>query len=636
MTAGGPAVGAEFAGHRIEAVIGEGGMGVVYRARNLALDRVRALKVLAPALSDDARFRERFRRESRLAASIEHPNVIPVHQAGEEGGHLYLAMRLVEGRDLRELVTAGGPLAPGAAAAVIGDVADGLDAAHAAQLIHRDVKPANVLVGGGADAGRVFLTDFGISRTMSGGETVTGTGELVGTVAFVAPEQITGDPVDHRADIYALGAVLYFTLTGQSPFPRENELATLFAHTNAPRPRPSEAMPALTPDLDPIVERAMAVDPEQRFGSAGALRRALDRVIEGEPTVALSARRPAPAPPTTVAAPPVASRRRVWPFVAAAAGLAAAAAAAVLLAGGSGDGKDGASAPTVGTPIAVGRSPTAIAVGPERVWVAAREGDEVDAIDRATDSVAFEIPVPSPTSVAVGFGSVWATSKTDDALYRLDPLEGVEPLAIPLGDGADPTDVAVDNRWVWVANAGAQDVVRVDPDPTVGRQRPARHRAAGARDRRRLRLGDEHPRRVDLAHRPQGTTAARKLDPGRRAAQRRRCGRGCGLGDQQPERHRVRVDPEPGPSWAIRSTPATCRAGSPPGSDTSGWRSAVRTRSRGSTRAPALRPATRSRSASDPADLALEARRGLGRERGRRDGEPDRPVDSALAPQQPP
>src|SRR5688572_5004016 len=215
---GGPAIGAEFAGHRIEAVIGAGGMGVVYRARNLALDRERALKVLAPGLSSDPRFRERFKRESRLAAAIEHPHVIPVHQAGEEDGHLYLSMRLVAGHDLRELVAERGPLDPGEAGAIVIAVASGLDAAHAAELIHRDVKPANVLVGSGADTGRVYLTDFGISRTTRGGETVTGTGELVGTADFVSPEQIAGDPVDGRADVYALGGVLHFALTGKPPF----------------------------------------------------------------------------------------------------------------------------------------------------------------------------------------------------------------------------------------------------------------------------------------------------------------------------------------------------------------------------------------------------------------------------------
>ena len=456
--AGAPAPGSEFAGHRIEAVIGEGGMGVVYRARNLALDRVRALKVLAPGLSADVRFRERFRRESRLAASIEHPNVIPVHQAGEEDGHLFLAMRLVEGTDLRQAIALDGPLAPGAAAEVIGAVAGALDAAHSAGLIHRDVKPANVLVGAGADAGRIYLTDFGISRsTRSGAETVTGTGEVVGTADFIAPEQIAGAEVDRRADVYALGAVLYYALTGEAPFPRENELATLFAHANAPRPRPSEIRPGLSTRFDAVVEKAMAVDPEERFPSAGAVGRALNAVVEDERTLSLD-ESPVPAPAVRHGA------RRRWPWaVAAAAFVAAVAAAVVLLASGDDHGSE-EPPPVAAAPVSVGRGPVAVAVGPERVWVAARDGDEVDAIDLVTNQVAFEIPVPAPNAVAIGFGSVWAVSKAADALYRLDPLEGTEPLQIPLGDGADPTDVAVDEHWVWVAEAGAQSVVRVDPE----------------------------------------------------------------------------------------------------------------------------------------------------------------------------
>ncbi len=323
----GPQPGAEFAGHRIEAVIGEGGMGVVYRARNLALDRVRALKVLSPGLSADVRFRERFRRESRLAASIEHPNVIPVHQAGEEGGHLYLSMRLVEGSDLRQMVILDGPLDPGAAAEIVGAVAAGLDASHAAGLVHRDVKPANVLVGAGADAGRVYLTDFGISRTTGGGGTVTGTGELVGTADFIAPEQIAGEDVDRRADIYALGAVLHYALTGQAPFPRENELATLFAHSNAPRPRPSSIRAEVSPRLDPVVAKAMAVDPDERFQSAGALSRALDTVIESLETDPLEAPGRAAAPATTAEGQAVArpGGRRRWPLLVGAAALVAAA-----------------------------------------------------------------------------------------------------------------------------------------------------------------------------------------------------------------------------------------------------------------------------------------------------------------------
>jgi serine/threonine-protein kinase len=465
--AAGPAPGAEFAGHLIEAVIGEGGMGVVYRARNLALDRERALKVLSPSLSADARFRERFRRESRLAASIEHPNVIPVHQAGEEAGHLFLAMRLVEGRDLREMVILDGPLEPGAAAAVTSAVAAGLDAAHASGLIHRDVKPANVLVGTEADAGRVYLTDFGISRTTTGGETVTGTGELVGTADFVAPEQIAGETVDHRADVYALGAVLYFALTGQAPFPRENELATLFAHTNAPRPRPSDVREGLSPLLDPIVATAMAVDPDERYQSAGEVARTLNAAVEGQETVPLGpprTTRPAP----TVDTPAVRARqRRRWAWLAAAGVVALGAAVAGVLVAQGGDDEAPASipapAPRAEAPIDVGEGPVAAAVGPERVWVAARGGSEVDGIGQGNGELDFTEDVPNPVAIAVGFDSVWAVSRDTDSLYRLDPLEDTEPLRIPLGGGADPRDVATGGRWVWVTEGGAEEVARIDP-----------------------------------------------------------------------------------------------------------------------------------------------------------------------------
>ena len=223
-----------FAGYRIESEIGRGGMGVVYRARHLALDREYALKLISPALSNDPRFRERFQRESRLAASLEHPNLVAVDHAGDEGGSLYLAMRLVKGSDLRRIVEAEGPLDLSRAAEVLAGVAAGLDAAHAGGLIHRDVKPANVLIEDDGKHGRVFLTDFGVSRVTGKGGTVTSSGELLGSPDYMAPEQIAGEPVDHRADIYALGCLLYFALTGQPPFPRDNDMAKLFAHGNAP------------------------------------------------------------------------------------------------------------------------------------------------------------------------------------------------------------------------------------------------------------------------------------------------------------------------------------------------------------------------------------------------------------------
>ena len=462
------ALGSEFAGHRLESVLGRGGMGIVYRALHLALDRPRALKVVAPALSADERFRERFRRESRLAASIEHPNVIPVHEAGESDGQLYISMRLVEGTDLRELVTAGGALGEGSAVEVVSALGSALDAAHGAGLIHRDVKPANVLVGAGADDGRIFLTDFGISRTADGGETVTRSGELLGTAGFVAPEQIAGDPVDHRADLYALGAVAYYALTGEPPFVRESELATLFAHASAPRPRATERREDLAAGVDAVLARSLAVAPEDRYGSGAELAEALATALAGGETAPLPSgrRRGEPATPRD---------RRPWGLIGIGAGvLAAVALALVLLLGGDEDPVDGRAGgnggrpavpqPRAAAPIEVGAGPSGLTVGDLKVWVAANAGNEVNGIELTTSTVDKPpIEVPEPVAVAVGHGSIWAISDADDALYRLDPAEGVEPLRIPLPEGGKPSDIAVDADWVWVADEGAGTVSRFDP-----------------------------------------------------------------------------------------------------------------------------------------------------------------------------
>src|SRR4051795_13070286 len=221
--------GSVFAGHRIEAVAGRGGMGLVYRARQLSLDRTVALKVIAPSLTEDPAIRRRFLRESRVAASLDHPHVIPVYYAGEEGGIAYIAMRYVAGDDIRTLVRRQGPLAPAHAVQIVGQVASALDAAHASGLVHRDVKPANVLLG---PDDHVYLTDFGLTKhALSVGE-ATRTGQWVGSVDYVAPEQITGERLDARADVYALGGVLWWALTGEVPFPRDRDEAKLWAHVN--------------------------------------------------------------------------------------------------------------------------------------------------------------------------------------------------------------------------------------------------------------------------------------------------------------------------------------------------------------------------------------------------------------------
>ena len=228
-----------FAGCRIEAVAGRGGMGVVYRATQLGLDRAVALKLVAPERAADANFRARFERESRVAAAIEHPNVIPVYGAGEEDGRLYLLMRWVPGTDLQALIRRTGRLDHVHAANIVAQVAAGLDAAHAVGLVHRDVKPANVLLGGEDGSGHVYLSDFGLTLDPSADTRVTDSGEWFGTVDFMSPEQFEGDRPDARTDVYALGCVLHAALTGEPPFHRASVPGTILAHLNDPPPRPS-------------------------------------------------------------------------------------------------------------------------------------------------------------------------------------------------------------------------------------------------------------------------------------------------------------------------------------------------------------------------------------------------------------
>jgi protein kinase-like protein len=270
MTMSSLALESTFAGCRIEGVAGSGGMGVVYRATQLPLGRAVALKVVAPDRAADSTLKVRFEREARLASAIEHPNVIPVYGAGEQDGSLYLVMRWVEGTDLQAMISQCGALDPGRAARIVADVGAGLQAAHDAGLVHRDVKPANVLISQEGDAEHVFLSDFGLTLEISASTRLTQTGQLLGTVDFMAPEQFEGTSVDRRTDVYALGCVLHATLTGRPPFPRGTLPATMRAHLAEPPPRPS-ATPGVPAAFDAIVARALAKRPEDRYSSASEL-----------------------------------------------------------------------------------------------------------------------------------------------------------------------------------------------------------------------------------------------------------------------------------------------------------------------------------------------------------------------------
>ena len=257
-------------GCRVEAVIARGGMGVVYRAVQLDLERPVALKVITADRAGDPEFRERFERESRMAAAIDHPNVVPVYAAGEDRGALYIVMRYVAGSDLHALIKRAGPLPAARATAIVVQVAAALDAAHAAGLVHRDVKPANVLLPSAGE--HAYLSDFGLMRSLDPQDPLTESGSWIGTVDFASPEQLDGERVDARSDVYSLGCVLYAALTGAPPFPRGTVSATMLAHLRDPPPQPSTE--GLDAGFDRVIARALAKAPDDRYPSAGDLGRA--------------------------------------------------------------------------------------------------------------------------------------------------------------------------------------------------------------------------------------------------------------------------------------------------------------------------------------------------------------------------
>ena len=279
-----PRVGTQLAGYRVQALLGRGGMSVVYLAEDVRLRRNVALKLLASHLAEDATFRERFLRESQLAASIDHPNIVPIYEAGELGELLFIAMRYVEGADLKERLRHG-PLEPREAIGILAQVASALDAAHARGLVHRDVKPSNVLLdtGAGLDGSdHAYLADFGLTKRLTDESGTGDDGHLMGTIDYVAPEQITGEDVDGRADVYSLGCVLYECLAGEPPFRRKSDVAVVFAHLEAEPPPLSAERPELPVALDAVIARALAKDPEQRYSTCRELARAAVAVTVDE------------------------------------------------------------------------------------------------------------------------------------------------------------------------------------------------------------------------------------------------------------------------------------------------------------------------------------------------------------------
>src|SRR6266568_1117913 len=507
--------GTEIAGFRIQSLIGRGGMGVVYLAEQAVPHRKVALKLLAPELSGDPAFRERFGRESDAAASIDHPNVIPIYGAGEADGILFIAMRYVEGTDLAALIRQEGPVAPGRVAAIVSQVASALDAAHQRGLVHRDVKPGNVLIARGPRAPEhVYLTDFGVIKRheLTGG--ITKTGQFMGSLDYVAPEQIRGEAVDGRSDVYSLGCLLFECLTGKPPFASDLEVTVLYGHLEEPPPSVTAHRPDLPATVDQVVAKGMAKKPEDRYASAGELAAELRAALGPE---ASSGPHPQPArarrlralvgvgvlvaagvdagalllprhhstvPATTERTSPAVSAtayvveridprtNRVFPVIRgtedALYGVAVGEGAVW------GIGRSGLTIldPNTGTTksLALSYSPSDITLGFGAVWVQEGKGaftfpHPLQRIDPALDEIVKTINVPTISGVAVatGDGGVWvASSYPHGWLSRIDPITNrvVRTVRLP---ASSVNDVAVGGNEVWVTDDFGNQVMRIDP-----------------------------------------------------------------------------------------------------------------------------------------------------------------------------
>jgi serine/threonine protein kinase len=464
-----PDVGTQLAGYRIDGILGRGGMGVVYRATELALERPVALKLIAPELAGDTSFRERFLRESRVAASLDHPGILPVYAAGEAEGELYLANRFVDGTDLRAAL-GDGPLPPERALALVGQVADALDAAHARGLVHRDVKPGNVLLD---VADHCYLADFGLTTQLGAGGT-TASGRLAGSLDYLAPEQIRRGHVDGRTDQYALACVLYELLSGAPPFRRESEAQTLWAHMQEePPPLPGYS------ELEPVLGRALAKEQLDRYDTCNAF------VDDARAALGLG--------PS-----PVALRRqrrriggRLLVVGAALVGIAVIA-GVIALTLGSGESLEaspnslGAVDPVsleLDAAIPVGNTPTDVAASDDWVWVVnSNDGaGTISRIDAETRQRTSTFSVDgTPRSILAAFGSLWVGT-TDGRVYRVEPSTDLVERSWTLPNAGESTAFDVDVGPGWLAEgpnavwAGSlRSLSRIDPQTAQLRSSSAR------------------------------------------------------------------------------------------------------------------------------------------------------------------
>jgi protein kinase-like protein len=503
-------IGSDFLGYRIEELIGRGGMGVVYRAYDLRLKRTVALKLVAPSLARDERFRERFARESELVMSLEHPNVVPIYDAGDVDDRVYLAMRLVDGTDLGSLLCIEGSLDPGRTMAICAQIASALDAAHARGLVHRDVKPSNVLLD---NSEHVYLADFGLTRRLDDPPGDPGEDRSLGTPAYLAPEQLDGEPLDGRTDVYSLGCLLYECLTGERVFPRDSRLAVAWAHLEETPPPVSRRRPDIPKAVDQVIARAMAKEPEERYPTCGALISAAAEAL-GLRKVSLLGRR---------------KHLLLGAVLVAIVGVAASVAAVLVTAG---HGK--AAAPLFAGPdtlaridpttnkvtavIHVGAHPVVVAAAGHSVWVYNKGDSTISEIDSGTNHVRKTTPVsrvlpaeccslfagpvlaadPSgawfvdgrestgarlthiladggpkreyaldltPTGVAVGRRAVWVVGhrRPDDELQRIDAATGRVTARARFPSHSRVDSIAFGYGAVWVMSSSPATLYRIDP-----------------------------------------------------------------------------------------------------------------------------------------------------------------------------
>jgi ABC-type branched-subunit amino acid transport system substrate-binding protein/predicted Ser/Thr protein kinase len=459
--------GTTFSNYRVDSLLGRGGMGVVYLAHDDSLERPVALKLIAPELLQDEEFRARFLREPKLAASLDHPNVIPIYEAGEHDGQLYLAMRYVKGTDLRAVLEREDRLSPERTIEVLSQVAGALDAAHERGLVHRDVKPANVLLD---KAGHPYLTDFGITKE-AGGES-TDTGQVVGTLDYLAPEQIRGEEVDGRTDGYALACVFYECLSGTPPFRRRTEAETLWAHMQG-EPAPLRGRH----ELNSVLGRALAKEKDDRYPSCGEFIEAAAEALGVEP-------------PSTAARPLAARRKRLAGRTLVAGGLlllvAAGAAAVATFGGGEGEEpppqRNGIAAfDTGGAQLAsftdTDTPPSSLAVGEGAVWALGLEEGTVFRVDPESKKVVKRFKTGGiVTDIAAGAGAVWLRPNTPDAgarIDRLDPDTGKVTNSVALPSGDFGGDLPSQNWGFPQIAVGAGAVWAINDDHTVSRLDPA-------------------------------------------------------------------------------------------------------------------------------------------------------------------